>query len=196
MNVVLTNRNYDKLEGMIELGNKFDFNEVILQPMTVFSEKGEKIKVNDLETVSKHLEVAEKKAKELGIKTNMDSFVRNAIIEKTNEMEKIIGGEIKRFKNEFLSTPCYEPFYNLIITADGNVCSCAVAGESKVSLKNVSLKDVWFGDYFKEVREKLLNKELFSFCSHCCVPIFLENKRLRMELSKVNYPPLKRVGIP
>lgn len=185
MNVVLTNKNYDKLEDMIELGSKFDFKEVILQPMTIFSEEGEKLKIKDLEIVSKYLEDAEKKASELGIKTNMDSFIGNAIVEKTNEMEKMIGEEIKKFKNEFLSVPCYEPFYNIIIMPDGKVCPCAVAGESRVSIKNATLKEIWFGDYFKDVREKLLNKELFSFCSHCCVPIFLENKRLRMELSKV-----------
>jgi MoaA/NifB/PqqE/SkfB family radical SAM enzyme len=185
MNTVLTKRNYDKLEEMIELADKFGFEEFLLQPMTVFSREGEKIKVEDAESVNRHLESAGEKAKKLGIKTNVESFIRNIIVEKTSEMEKIIEEEIKKFDKKFLSVPCYEPFYNLIVMPDGKVSQCAIAGgKSEINLKNSSLKEVWF-EQFEEFRKKLLNKELFPFCSHCCIPIFLENKRLRKELAKV-----------
>lgn len=185
MNIVITNKNYGELEEMIILANKFDFKEVLLQPMTIFSDQGEKLKIENIETVSKYVEAAVKKAKQLNIKTNMNSFISNSIIEKTNEMENMIKKEMIKFDG-FLSVPCYEPFYNLIIMPDGKAGPCAIAGgNSEASVRNNSLEDIWFGEYFEKIREKMLNKELFPFCSHCCVPIFLENNRLRMELAKV-----------
>jgi MoaA/NifB/PqqE/SkfB family radical SAM enzyme len=186
MNVVLNNKNYEKLEEIVDLAKKYDFKEVLVQPMTIFSEEGEKLKIENIEDASEHLEAAGKKAKKLGIKTNMDSFVKNVVIERTNQMEKMIGNEIKNFDNEFLSMPCFEPFYNLIIMPDGKAGPCAIAGgKTEANVRNNSLEDVWFGECFEEFRKKMIKKELFSFCSHCCVPIFLENKRLRGELSKV-----------
>ena len=184
MNVVLTNKNYDKLEQIVEFASIFDFKEIILQPMTVFSKEGEKL-IIDERRVSKYLKKADKKAKKLGVKTNMKTFVRNTMIEKTNEMEKMIKEEMKKFKG-FLATPCYEPFYNFIIMPDGKAGPCAIAGgKTEASVKKSSLKDVWYGPYFENFRKRLLDKKLFPFCSHCCVPIFLENKRIRLELSKV-----------
>lgn len=186
MNVVLTNKNYDRLEEMITLAKKFDFKEVLLQPMTVFSEEGKKLKIENIESVGRYLKVAGKKANQLGIKTNMDSFVKDIIIERTNEMEKIIKEEIEKFNKKFLSAPCYEPFYNLVIMPDGKAGPCAIAGDkTEASVRKNSLKEVWFGQYFEEFRKNMLDKELFPFCSHCCVPIFLENKRLRRGLDKV-----------
>jgi MoaA/NifB/PqqE/SkfB family radical SAM enzyme len=186
MNVVLTNRNYDKLADMIKLAKKFDFKEVLLQPMTVFSDEGEKLKVENIEDASKYLEKAVEMARRLEIKTNMDSFVRNVIVERTGEMDKMIMSEIKRFDSGFLSVPCYEPFYNLIIMPDGKAGPCAIAGgKTEADVVGRGLKEVWFGELFEGFRNKMLNKELFPFCSHCCVPVFLENKRLREELAKV-----------
>jgi MoaA/NifB/PqqE/SkfB family radical SAM enzyme len=186
MNVVLTNKNYDKLEKIVELGAKFNFKEIILQPMTIFSEEGKRLRVKNIESVNKHLEVAEERARNLGIKTNVNSFIKNVIIERTNEMENLINEEIKRFNGNFLSVPCYEPFYNLIIMPGGEAGPCAIAGGiTEASVKNTTLKDVWFGKCFETFRKKLLNRELFPFCYHCCIPIFLENKRLRKELARV-----------
>jgi MoaA/NifB/PqqE/SkfB family radical SAM enzyme len=186
MNVVLTNRNYDKLEKIVELGAKFNFKEIILQPMTIFSEEGKRLRVKNIGSVNRYLKLAEKKAKSLGIKTNVHSFIKNVIIERTNKMENLINEEIKRFNGNFLSVPCYEPFYNLIIMPRGEAGPCAIAGgRTEASVKNTTLKDVWFGRCFELFRKKLLNNELFPFCHHCCVPIFLENKRLRKELARV-----------
>lgn len=185
MNVVLTNKNYDKICEMVKLASSFGFGEILLQPMTIFSKEGEKLKIEKLEEVNFNLEKAMEEAEKLDIKTNFGSFVRNMIIENTNQMEKMIEKEVKGFKNRFLKSVCYEPFYNLVIMPDGNVKACAVAGESEVNVRGKSLKEVWFGEYLERTRNDLLKGVIFPFCSHCCVPIFLENKRLRKEITKV-----------
>ncbi|MEM5853486.1 MAG: radical SAM protein [Candidatus Aenigmatarchaeota archaeon] len=185
MNVVLTNKNYDKIFKIVELANHFDLDEILLQPITIFSKEGEKLKVKDLRKVSSHIEVAMKKAEKFGIKTNFSSFIENMIIEKTNHMEEMIEKEIKKFENEFLNSVCYEPFYNLVIMPNGKIGACAVSGASDVSIHGKNLKKIWFGGYLQRIRKNLLKGVIFPFCSHCCVPIFLENKRLREELAKV-----------
>jgi MoaA/NifB/PqqE/SkfB family radical SAM enzyme len=187
MNIVLTNKNYDKLKEMLILAKKYDFKEVLIQPMTIFSKEGERLKINNLEKTKKYLKVASEIAKKFKIRTNMSSIARNiGVIENVNQMEKMIKKEIRKFKNDFLISPCFEPFYNLVIMPDGKVGPCAIAGGiTEVNVREKSLKEVWFGRIFEEFREKLLAGELFPFCSHCCIPIFLENRRLRRELAKV-----------
>ena len=184
MNVVLTNKNYDKLDKMVKLAKKYEFKEVLLQPMTIFSKEGEKLSLKNL-NIDKFLLKGIETAKELKIKTNFKLFLRNKIIKMTNEMERLIENEIKKFKG-FLAIPCYEPFYNLIISPSGNIKVCAVANESNLNVKNKSLKQIWFSKYLMQARKNLKKHKLFSFCSHCCVPIFLENKRIRAQLVRLN----------
>ena len=184
MNVVLTNKNYDKLDKMVKLAKKYEFKEVLLQPMTIFSKEGERLSLKNLnidEFLLKGIELAKK----LQIKTNFKLFLKNKIIRMTNEMEKLIEREIKKFKG-FLSIPCYEPFYNLIISPSGNIKVCAVANESRLNVKDKSLKQIWFSKELMQARKNLKKHKLFSFCSHCCVPIFLENKRIRTQLGRLN----------
>ncbi|MCD6483421.1 MAG: SPASM domain-containing protein, partial [Candidatus Aenigmarchaeota archaeon] len=114
-------------------------------------------------------------------------FIRNKIVRMTNEMETIINEEIQKYKDKFLSIPCFEPFYNMIISPNGNLKICAISGETNVNVKNVSLKDAWFSKPMIEARKKLRKGKLFDFCSHCCVPIFLENRRIRKKLMRLKH---------
>ena len=186
MNIVLTNKNYNKLDKLIELANKFGFREVLLQPMTVFSEEGKRIMIKN-ENIDIHLKNAIKKANSYGIRTNFNLFIRNKIVRMTNEMETIINEEIQKYKDKFLSIPCFEPFYNMIISPNGNLKICAISGETNVNVKNTPLKDAWFSKPMREARRKLRKKKLFDFCSHCCVPIFLENRRIRKKLMRLKH---------
>jgi MoaA/NifB/PqqE/SkfB family radical SAM enzyme len=187
MNTVLTNKNYDKLEKMLMIAKKYDFKEVLIQPMTIFSKEGEKLKVNNVEEARKYLKAGNEVAKRLKIRTNMDSIAKNiGVIENVNQMEKMIEREIRKFENSFLALPCFEPFYNLVIMPDGKAGPCAIAGGmTEANVREKNLREIWFGKIFEKFREKLLARKLFTFCSHCCIPIFLENKRLRRELAKV-----------
>jgi len=174
MNVVLTNKNYKMLEGMIKLASEFGFEEVLLQPMTVFSEEGEKLKINNRQRdeLDEHLRNASRMARMLGIHTNMDKFIENRIVERTDEMDKVILEKSGSLSHEFLSLPCFEPWYNIVIMPDGQTGPCAMfGGKSTVNAKNTSLKEIWYGNFFSEIRERLLKKKLFHFCKNCCVPL-------------------------
>ncbi len=186
LNVVLSNKNYDKLDEMMELAYKMKCGVVSVQPMTIFSSIGEKLKLNkdEIRELPRHIKKAKKIADKYGIYTNVDSFIDLEVVEKVNEMDKIMQIETKNIGNQFLSLPCFEPWYNIIIASNGTVGPCSMfGGKDGVNIKDKGLEEIWYGEYFTNIRERLLKKDLFNFCKNCCVVVFEENKRLRNELS-------------
>jgi MoaA/NifB/PqqE/SkfB family radical SAM enzyme len=187
LNVVLTNRNYDRLEEMIRLAHELRCDEVLLQPMTIFSELGKKLELNEKEReqLNKLLRRALKLAQKLGIFTNMASFIGSPVIGATTEMDRIIKEEVEAEKG-FLSSPCFEPFYNLIIMPDGTASPCAISGGVVGDdIQHKSLAEVWFGGVFRDIRSSLSRGKLFDFCRNCCVPVFEENRRIRTKLKEM-----------
>jgi MoaA/NifB/PqqE/SkfB family radical SAM enzyme len=187
INTVISNKNFDKLDKMVKLAYELGCDAISFQPMTVFSKFGEKLRLSNqqLELFSKIIPKVIKLANELKIFTNLNEFMKDEA-KNSNEMDILIKEEIKKINNEFLSSPCFEPWYNMIIMPNGSVGPCAVfGGNSNVNVKEKTLKEIWFGKYFNDIRKRLLKKKLFPWCKNCCVVVFEENKRLRRELLRV-----------
>jgi MoaA/NifB/PqqE/SkfB family radical SAM enzyme len=184
LNVVISNKNYDKLDQMIRLAHDLGCGAVSFQPMTVFSKFGEKLKLNknQLKEFSNNLERFIRISKKYGIYTSLNELMKEES-KKSNEMDQLIRNEIKLIKNTFISSPCFEPWYNMVIMSNGSIGPCSVFGGNGENIKRKNLEDIWFGEYFNQIRKRLLSKNLFHFCKNCCAPIFEENKRLRQELS-------------
>lgn len=188
MNVVLSNRNYDKLNKIMELANSLGCDAVSVQPMTIFSPFGEKLKLDkeQLNELPNHIRKAKERADAYGIHTNAADFIGSEVVEKANEMDEVMESETKNIKDGFLSLPCFEPWYNIVIMPDGTVGPCSMfGGADGVSIKDKSLEEVWYGEHFTNIRMRLLKKDLFNFCKNCCVVVFEENKRLRNELKQL-----------
>ncbi len=184
-NVVLSNQNYNKLHEMILLAHKMGCKAVQFQAMTVWGKEGQKLILNKKQ--KEELPIYIKKAKELGTRYNIFTQIENSLeielVNKTNEMNEFIKKRIKMNKNEFLSLPCFEPFYNMIILPDGSIGPCAVFGrEEGDNITEKSLQDVWHGEIFDKIRERLLNRQLFQFCKQCCAAVHVENIRIRNKL--------------
>jgi MoaA/NifB/PqqE/SkfB family radical SAM enzyme len=185
LNVVISNKNYDKLDRLIKLAHDLGCQAVSFQPMTIFSEFGEKLRLNEdqLNEFPEHIRMAIKISKEYGIYTNLDEFMKEEA-KKSNEMNDLIEKETKDIEIPFLSSPCFEPWYNMVIMPSGSVGPCSVFGGNGENIKGKTIEEIWFGEYFSEIRVRLISKKLFSFCKNCCVPVFEENRRLRRELMK------------
>ena len=69
---VVTNVNYDKLDGLLELAHQLEVPEVIFQGMVVHSDIGKKLELTEKqkEELLSRIPSFMEKAKELGIKTN------------------------------------------------------------------------------------------------------------------------------
>ncbi|MDI6826343.1 MAG: radical SAM protein [Candidatus Aenigmarchaeota archaeon] len=185
LNVVISNKNYDKLGRMIDLAHDLGCGAVSFQPMTVFSKFGEEMRLNEdqLDELPGHIKRAIKNSKEYGIHTNLNEFMKEEA-KKANEMDDLIDEVTRDIKNPFLSLPCFEPWYNMIIMPNGSVGQCSVFGGNGENVKQKTIEEIWFGKYFNGIRKRLISKNLFHYCKNCCVPVFEENRRLRQGLMK------------
>ena len=90
--------------------------------------------------------------------------------------------------DRFLSAFCYAPFYGLIVDWAGNVGPCPCAGSVQNTgnnLKIKSLEDVWYGDFFKTVRETMLQGK----------PIKLEDILIGQNVNGMPQHPCESCGI-
>lgn len=207
-NVVVSNQNYKDLPNIIELAHKVDCNEVLLLPITIFSKEGEKLKMNYKQIVE-FQQIIKKclpKLKEYAIYSNMDKFIDLRYIEKTNSMhevmmeeaekalikerlkkgEKLIEDFKKDTKENFKLAPCFEPWSHITVIANGNIACCFnnYVWETKVSIKNHTIKELWYGPYFEYYREQILTGKLSEACATCCVWRIFEVNRIREEIEK------------
>lgn len=184
-NTVLSNKNYDKIIEMIRLAKKTGCEEVNFETMTLHSKTGKELMLNKeqikkfQETIDKTKKIADK----LKIKTNIQSFKEKEFIEKTNFMKDLLKKETK--EHDFLSVPCYEPWYHLVIKVDGTAGPCCIFNDKKMNVKNKTLNEIWHGKRFNKIRKKIEKKKFPKYCSICNAGQVLANRDLRKELKKV-----------
>jgi radical SAM protein with 4Fe4S-binding SPASM domain len=106
------------------------------------------------------------------------------------EMEKTIKKEYPYSKNpiknfEFL--PCYAPWIHVTILPNGNIAPCFSpwVWNTSVSIKDHSLKELWYGEYFNKFRKIILSRKLPENCKKCCVWEVFNNRKIREGLQKM-----------
>lgn len=180
--IVLTNKNYNKIKKMIRLAKKLKVEAVFIEPVTVYSKLGEKLKLNQKQIKEFQATAIEahKLAEKYNIKTNLQHFYTPRLVESTNKMnELILENKIKDFAN----MACFEPFYRMGIRVDGQVCPCGFFDEeSPENIKNKSLKEIWYGNYFNKLRAKMISKDLPKQCKKCCTTLIVNNQEIRKRL--------------
>ncbi|MEM5855052.1 MAG: radical SAM protein [Candidatus Aenigmatarchaeota archaeon] len=190
-NTVITSRNYFLFPSLVdlldELGGKILNTQTIILYDNV--EKIWSLNKKQKRESLKYLREALKKCKRYGIKTNLENYLSREVIEKTTEMNEIVElgkKEVEKINSSknFVKTFCFEPFYLMTIRANGTVGSCRLFGDKGDNIKNKTLKEIWFGDYFRKARENLI-KGPQEFCSKCGSNEMLEQARIRGELIKV-----------
>ena len=181
-NVVVTNKNYNKLGDIIRLAKKINCSIVHFDSLTIHSKGGEKLKLNEKqrEEFERNAKLAKKLAEKLGIYTDVDLLTKE-FIEKANEMTTILMKESA--SNDFFSLVCYEPWWHLVIKTDGSAQPCCLYDEKEENVKNKSLREIWYGKYFEEIRKNVKEKNFSKYCSICNAGQVFENRRIRSELA-------------
>ena len=183
-NTVLTNKNYDKTVEMIKLAKEVGCESVNFEPMTLHSKIGTELKLNDQQlkifqsSIGKTQIIADK----LGVKTNIQSFKEKELIEKSNSMKDVLTKEVT--EHNFLSIPCFEPWYHLVIKVDGTAGPCCIFNDKKMNIKKHSLNEVWSGRRFNKIRKKIAKKDFPKDCAICNAGQVLTNRSLRKELKE------------
>jgi len=183
--LVLNKLNFKKVPLMIKLTKKLKVQAFFVEPITVYTKKGKELKLNKKEA-EEFKEIA-KKAYKLtnGLETNLQQFFSPELIEKTGKMIEEIKKLVKSKKKDFLSVPCFEPWWRMGIRVDGWVCPCGFLDQSTTeNIREKSLREIWFGEYFEKRRKELLSKNMPDYCKKCCTTLVQYNQIIREQLKK------------
>ncbi|MFH8086745.1 MAG: radical SAM protein, partial [Candidatus Aenigmatarchaeota archaeon] len=186
INVCVNKLNFRELPKIVELARYLKADYIFTEPIMVYTEMGRKLKPNEreLKILSRVIEKAKSLAESLGIDNNFstqDKNLEEEIVKSTGEMEKLLLTEVKDLPNGLISSPCFKPWERIAIRFNGLTGHCGFIEEGE-NVKEKDLKEIWFGSYFKKVRERMLKKQLFPHCHKCVPSDFTQKKRFRKEL--------------
>jgi len=218
-NVVISNQNYMDLPNIVELSHKVGCDEILILPVTVFSEEGKKLKMdyNQMIEFRKIIKNCLPKLKKYNIYSNMNKFIDLRFVEKTNTMHEVMMEEAEKAlireqikkgkkliedvkedpKENFMTAPCFEPWSHITILSNGNIACCFnnYVWETNVTIKKNSLKDLWYGDYFDKFRKEILTRKLSQACATCCVWRVFESRSIRDKLKGYDKSILNRIKV-
>jgi len=180
-NVVVNRENCNKAGEMIELAKEVNCSTVHFDSLTVHSKIGKKLKLTkkQIEEFEKDAKVAERLSKGFGIQSDIKLLTRR-FLEDSNKMGGIL--EKESDSKGFSSLVCYEPWWHLVVKTNGTAQPCCLCDEKEESVKSKSLKEIWFGKYFEEIRKNIKSKRFPEYCSICNAGQVFENRRIREEL--------------
>lgn len=178
MNTVLSVENYRHLSEFVELSHNLGIEYMFIEPLIIYSDWGEKLKLKEkhLREFPRHLSKARELAQRYGIQSNFaafdtyadDSNLDDDLIRHSSEMHFVVGQDAQRFRGQgALGWSCYDPWFHMSIKADGYVSHCDVATDSGDNIKEKGLKEVWFGPYFRGLRECFMRQGVKEYCAQC-----------------------------
>lgn len=208
-NTVVSKRNYKKLREVVKLAGKLGMDGIQLLPTTAFSESSKKMQLSREQTheLIKIIKDCVKLSESLGMaEGNLSEYTKEKYITETESMHKVHMEELKEQFSEdkldeiiseeyekseeplenFKYLPCYAPWHHITIRPNGNIAPCFSpwVWETETTVKESSLRELWYGDYFDSYREKMLERNLPNQCKKCCPWEVFNNREIRKDLDK------------
>ena len=187
---VISSYNHDLLLQFLELCEQTGAREVLFQPLNV---KEGNLYSKDLvltkdmkKIVLKQLPEIKKIAEKKNIKTNIED-IDGLMIDKSCEIKKVIEEDSKKHKkDDILHIPCFYPWYFLGVRANGIAQPCGVSSEGEIlpNIKNSSLKDIWYGEFFSNFRKKIMADQIPLQCKNCCGASVLSIRQIRDKIKQ------------
>ena len=183
---VVSSKNYDKIPEMVKLAHDVEAAAIIIQPLSVPSnEIGKKLRLNEKQQIqfSNYLRKEKNLAEKYKLEHNFHYF-DSKIMEKSSEIPEVIKFDVKNIpQNDVRSIPCFLPWLNMCIRADGKVGSCG--GFFTEDINQKTLEETWYSNSFNDFRKKLLAGEIPPCCMQCCGINTVNTRKIRKELSKI-----------
>ncbi|MEM5855051.1 MAG: radical SAM protein [Candidatus Aenigmatarchaeota archaeon] len=189
IHMVLCNKNFHLLPKMFEFAYNLSCRNLLIEPIVLLATKtksGKELmfKKKDRKNLLKYIREAIEVAYKYNFQTNVDKLDFR-LIENTSKMKKIVENEGVFKKNSWSSLACYQPFYRLIIRPWGVVGPCCMFDNVGENVKDKSLKEIWFGEFFEKIRKKIRERDFPDFCSKCNPTQVQENRKIREEIRKL-----------
>lgn len=164
---VVCSLNYKSIPQMISLCMRAGADTFLIQALNVWSDDMLRYKLTaeqetELQGILKEV-LAEAEA--AGLATNIQDFLRHDLFSKANVMDKAM--EASSAGDSFIGAPCFMPWYNLSVFADGRTLPCFILRDKGLSLKDHTLEDIWESEYFNSLRKQMLTVRLGQDCARC-----------------------------
>lgn len=186
--IVICNKNYKQIPDMIKLANELGVQEVLLNALNIWKPEISNLRLAEEQETELRDMVRESKklAEELNVGNNFDEFLHSELFRKANVMDDVMEKEVgKTSSNELLNVPCYYPWYNISIFADGMIQPCFIPQGKGESIRGKTLKDIWFGECFSEIRDSMKKNKLSKHCARCNPWNLKKMKEIRNELNSM-----------
>lgn len=183
IHMVLCNKNFHLLPKMFEFAYDLNCRNLLVEPIALLATKtkaGKELlfKKKDKTPLMDIIQEAIKISYQHNFQTNIDKL-EFELIESTAKMKKTVEKEGEKEKNIWSSLPCYQPFYHMIVRPWGIVGPCCMFDNIGEDANQKSLREIWFGEFFEDMREKILKRDLPDFCSKCNPSQIQENRKIR-----------------
>lgn len=173
LTTVVCNKNFNQIIDLIKIAHKYKCGAFYLNPLKGYNEYAEQFKLSEkqLRAFQAHVKKAKRIMEDYNLINNLDAFIEDVkVIDKSDNMSQILA----KNRNEqfgFDQSPCYEPWYNIAVNQYGqtSIC-CEMVEENKTeNVKDKSLREIWFGEPFNNIRKTLKKGILFERCLKCGV---------------------------
>lgn len=200
---VITNRNYERVPELVELGRELEVEGIGFESLNVWSDEGAKLKLSEEEKKRflVHVRQALDLSKKWNIPTTLEKFLETDLIDK-EKMDAIVKEDAHKAEQEmarrempFFKAACFEPFLSLEIRASGHVVECRLCDYQDFAprIHYASLKDIWYGQYFERIRGQMLSHDLPRYCRTCAAGIVVDFRKIRQELMRLQTNPLTKL---
>jgi MoaA/NifB/PqqE/SkfB family radical SAM enzyme len=158
ISMVLTKTNYKVLSNMFKLAKNLRINCVVVNPIkgnnTDYNESL-KLDRTDVVKLRKSLPKIKDYARKNNIQNTLD-MLDTDLVERSSEIKKVEDTKCK----------CFEPYTSILINSFGGVGPCCERpdDENQDSIINNSLKSIWNGKYFNNIRK---GKDKNVKCFYC-----------------------------
>ena len=181
-NTVLTKFIVDRIDKMIKFASKVGCEDITFIPLIIYDRSMERIdlskedKIRFQKKIGKFIEISKK----LNVNTNLEKLFLPA-----KRMNEIILREMKNSPNTLIYSPCFEPFLHFLVKANGEATCCCMLENSPENIKLKSMKEIWIGGFFNQLRKDFINKRIRKECKFCVFSQFIKNKEIRKLLKEI-----------
>ena len=188
LNIVINNRNYDKLPEVVEMARRLEVDYIFTEPLINYFAGSERLKLTgeQLRSLANHVRKAKWLCEKYGIDNNFATKDKNLeadLVEKTADMNEVHFKEVEEIEDEFISVLCYKPWTHMAVKYDGRCGHCGLIEEAE-DARTKGLREIWSGEWLESIRSGMRSKQLLPHCSRCCPSDVTQRRRLRDRLGR------------
>ena len=188
---VLTTLNLHDMEEMIHLAKNSGAHDIGFSILQVESKQCARFEFSpeDWKELPSLAAKAAATAEHLEINTNVSALIElNPSCRKNNACSTTPN-------DKFIEAGCFEPFLSVAVLSEGYVGPCCSFWDDAAdNLQKHSLKEVWTGPWFQDMRERMFSHNFPDFCEHCPSHFIWLTEKMRSDLKTymANNPPPPR----